>query len=212
LARRGGQDAAHRRRAGVRVTGHAPQDGAREHLEDDVARGRVAGAGADDAAAAEGRRERLPRSDRDPLEQDRGAEILFERVAIRPGKPFTAARRGRCIVCACPGNPASTYVIFQVFARAVLRRMAGHPHPGPAPVRGVLAAAARQRPGRAGYCQARATLVEGRLMAEILPTSGSADMVACARGNALVVLPAGTDTRAAGEEVDILLLDDSSDR
>jgi len=144
--------------------------------------------------------------------RDLGAEILFERVAIRPGKPFTAARRDRSIVCACPGNPASSYVIFQVFARAVLRRMAGHPHPGPSPVRGCLAAPARQKPGRAGYWQAHAALVDGRLTAEILPSSGSADIVACARGNALVVLPAGTGTRAAGEAVDMLLLDDSFDR
>jgi len=144
--------------------------------------------------------------------RDLGAGILFERVAIRPGKPFTAARRGRTIVCACPGNPASTYVSFQVFARAVLRRMSGHPHPGPAAVRGFLAAPARQRPGRAGYWQARAALVDGRLTAEILPASGSADIAACARGNALVVLPAEAGARAAGDEVDILLLDDPFDR
>jgi molybdopterin molybdotransferase len=144
--------------------------------------------------------------------RDLGATILFDRVAIRPGKPFTAARRGRTIVCACPGNPASSYVIFQVFARAVLRRMAGHPQPGPTAVRGVLASAARQRPGRAGYWQARATIEGGRLTVDILATSGSADIVACARGNALVVLPAGTESSAAGDEVDVLLLDDHLDR
>jgi molybdopterin biosynthesis enzyme len=90
--------------------------------------------------------------------------------------------------------------------------MSGHPHPGPTATRGFLAAPARQKPGRAGYWQARAAWVEGRLTAEILPTSGSADIVACARGNALVVLPAEAGTRAAGQEVDILLLDDHLDR
>jgi len=147
-----------------------------------------------------------------PTLRELGAEVLFDRVAIRPGKPFTAARRGRSVVCACPGNPASSYVIFQVFARAVLRRMAGHRQPGPTLVRGVLAAPARQRPGRAGYWQARAALVDGRLSAEILPTSGSADIVACARANALVVLPAGTGACAAGDAVDLLLIDDMFDR
>jgi molybdopterin molybdotransferase len=144
--------------------------------------------------------------------RDLGAAILFDRVSIRPGKPFTAARRGRTIVCACPGNPASSYVIFQVFARAVLRRMAGHPTPGPVTARAVLTGPAGQRAGRTGYWQARATFASGRLTAEILPSSGSADIVACARGNALVILPAELEARAAGEEIDVLLLDDHLDR
>src|SRR6185436_9028316 len=104
-----------------------------------------------------------------PALRDAGAEILFDRVAIRPGKPFTAARRGATLVCACPGNPASSYVIFQVFVRAAIRKMAGHPRPERRRVRARLEAAFRQRPGRAGYWQARARVEAGGLVATILP-------------------------------------------
>src|SRR2546428_4161065 len=101
-----------------------------------------------------------------------GVEILFDKVAIKPGKPFTFARRGRTLVFGCPGNPVSSYVIFQVFARAALRRMMGSAHPAPAPVRGVLSSPVRQRPGRAGYSQARVTWIGAGYPVQILPTSG----------------------------------------
>ncbi len=141
-----------------------------------------------------------------------GVEILFERVAIRPGKPFTFGRRGGTLVCGCPGNPVSSYVVFQVFVRAALRKMIGYPEPVTRPVRGVLSDAVHQRPGRAGYLQARAAWSGGRYRVEVLPTSGSADFVSCARGNSLAILPADCGGLDAGAEVDLLLLDDHVDR
>jgi molybdopterin molybdotransferase len=141
-----------------------------------------------------------------------GVEILFEKVAIKPGKPFTFGRRGPTLVFGCPGNPVSTYVIFQVFVRAAMRRMMGSPVPAPAHVRGILAAPVRQRPGRAGYHQARARWSGSGYEVQVLPTSGSADFVSCARGNALAMIPSDVASLAAGESVDLLLLDDHDDR
>ena len=141
-----------------------------------------------------------------------GCEIVFERVAIRPGKPFTFARRGPTLVFGCPGNPVSSYVIFQVFARPALRRLAAHPAPGWRPQPGRLASPIRQRPGRAGYLQARAVFRDGRLDVEPVSTSGSADLVSCARGNALVLVPADATSLPDGSEVPVLLLDDHGDR
>ncbi len=137
-----------------------------------------------------------------------GVEILFERVAIKPGKPFTAGRRAGTIVLGCPGNPASTYVIFQFFGRAVLRRLMGAPDPAIRTVKGILAGPVRQRTGRAGYYQARATVTDGTLRVEIVPSTGSADFVSCARGNALAVIPSDVSEVAAGALVDVVLLDD----
>lgn len=141
-----------------------------------------------------------------------GVEILFERVAIKPGKPFTFGRRGPTLVFGCPGNPVSTYVIFQVFGRAALRRMMGRPDPAAAPVRGILKTPVRQHPGRAGYYQARARWSGGVYEVEVLPTTGSADFVSCARGNALAIVPSETAVLPAGSTIDVLLLDDHADR
>ncbi|HYV84630.1 MAG TPA: gephyrin-like molybdotransferase Glp [Patescibacteria group bacterium] len=136
-----------------------------------------------------------------------GVEVLFDAVAIKPGKPFTFGTRGRAVVAACPGNPVSGYVIFQVFIRAALRRMIGSATPAPPMLRGVLSGPLRTRAGRTGYHQARARFESGRCVVEIVPTSGSADLVSCARGNALAVTPAGAVSLAAGDPVDVLLLD-----
>jgi len=141
-----------------------------------------------------------------------GVEILFDKVAIKPGKPFTFGRRGRTLIFGCPGNPVSTYVIFQVFVRAALRRMMGSAHPAPATVRGVLKSPVRQRPGRAGYYQARVTWSGGRYDVEVLPSSGSADFVSCARGNALAIIPSDIAALPKGSSVEALLLDDNLDR
>ncbi|HYS78838.1 MAG TPA: molybdopterin-binding protein, partial [Candidatus Dormibacteraeota bacterium] len=141
-----------------------------------------------------------------------GVEIAFEKVAIKPGKPFTFGRGGGTLVFGCPGNPVSAYVIFQVFVRAALRRMTGSPAPAPAPCRGVLASPVSQRPGRAGYYQARARWSGSTYEVRVLPTSGSADFLSCARGNALAIVPSDVASLAAGESVELLLLDDHNDR
>ena len=70
----------------------------------------------------------------------------------------------------------------------------------------------RQHPGRAGYYQARARWSGGGYEVEVLPTTGSADFVSCARGNALAIVPSETTALPAGSTIDLLLLDDHADR
>src|SRR5438105_1395905 len=54
-----------------------------------------------------------------------GAEIFFERVALRPGKPTVFARLGNTLVFGLPGNPVSVAVTFNLFARTALWEMEG---------------------------------------------------------------------------------------
>ena len=58
-----------------------------------------------------------------------GAEIFFERVALRPGKPTVFARLGNTLVFGLPGNPVSVAVTFNLFARTALRAMQGAKRP-----------------------------------------------------------------------------------
>src|SRR5882724_8169093 len=58
-----------------------------------------------------------------------GAEIFFERVALRPGKPTVFGRLGDTLVFGLPGNPVSVAVTFNLFARAALRIMQGAQQP-----------------------------------------------------------------------------------
>ncbi|MFQ5876635.1 MAG: gephyrin-like molybdotransferase Glp [Acidobacteriota bacterium] len=141
-----------------------------------------------------------------------GAEILFEKVAIKPGRPFTFGRRGSTLIFGCPGNPVSAYVIFNLFARPALRRMMGFLEPEATLRRGVLTTPVSRRPGRTVYCQARAWWTGSGYAVRVLPTSGSADFVSCARGNAMAIVPPGSARLTAGEAIDFLLLEDFQDR
>ncbi len=57
--------------------------------------------------------------------QEAGIEILFKSVAIQPGKPTVFGRRDNRFVFGLPGNPVSSFVLFEMMVRPFLRRMMG---------------------------------------------------------------------------------------
>jgi molybdenum cofactor synthesis domain-containing protein len=136
-----------------------------------------------------------------------GAEVFFERVALRPGKPTVFARLpGGALVFGLPGNPVSVSVTFNLFARTALRRMQGAREAAPAEETAVLARAAKGAAERASYLPAALkTDGEGRLLAEPLKWGGSSDFVAFARATALVIVPAG-EKFEAGSVVKVVRL------
>lgn len=139
-----------------------------------------------------------------------GAEVFFERVALRPGKPTVFARlRGArdTLVFGLPGNPVSVSVTFNLFARTALRAMQGAADPAPVEERAVLARAAKGTNERTSYLPATlSTDGEGRQLAEVLKWGGSSDFVAFARATALVRLDAGVKTVEAGQVVRVVRL------
>ena len=54
-----------------------------------------------------------------------GGKLTFYKVAMKPGKPVAAAGVNNCTLLGLPGNPASTMVSFELFARPVIRRLLG---------------------------------------------------------------------------------------
>jgi molybdenum cofactor synthesis domain-containing protein len=138
-----------------------------------------------------------------------GAEVFFERVALRPGKPTVFARlRGEhdTLVFGLPGNPVSVSVTFNLFARTALRAMQGLKEPAPIEETAVLARAAKGTAERTSYLPARlSTDGDGRLLAEVLKWSGSSDFVAFASATALVIIPA-VKTLDAGQVVRVVRL------
>jgi molybdopterin molybdotransferase len=138
-----------------------------------------------------------------------GAEIFFERVALRPGKPTVFARLGNTLVFGLPGNPVSVTVTFNLFARAALRAMQGAKQPGLIEETAVLARAVKGSADRESYLPAiLRTDEQGTLLAEPLKWGGSSDFVAFARATYLVNVPAGVKVIGAGERVRIVKLPD----
>ncbi|HWT01615.1 MAG TPA: gephyrin-like molybdotransferase Glp [Pyrinomonadaceae bacterium] len=135
------------------------------------------------------------------------AEIFFERVSLRPGKPTVFARLGETLVFGLPGNPVSVSVTFNLFARTALRAMQGCTEAAMPEERAVLARSVKGSAERASYLPARlSTDEEGRLVAEPLKWGGSSDFVAFARATALVVVPEGVPILEGGAKVRVVRL------
>ncbi|HKC64817.1 MAG TPA: gephyrin-like molybdotransferase Glp [Pyrinomonadaceae bacterium] len=135
------------------------------------------------------------------------AEIFFERVSLRPGKPTVFARLGRTLVFGLPGNPVSVSVTFNLFARTALRVMQGCFDSEMKEEWAVLSRGVKGAIERASYLPARLeTSEDGRLLAQPLKWGGSSDFVAFARATALIIVPEGVRFVDAGERVRIVHL------
>jgi len=136
-----------------------------------------------------------------------GAEIFFERVALRPGKPTVFARLGNALVFGLPGNPVSVAVTFNLFARTALRAMQGAKQPELIVEMAVLARDLKGSFERESYLPAiLRTDEKGTLLAEPLKWGGSSDFVAFARATALIDVPADIKMIEAGSPVKIVRL------
>ena len=136
------------------------------------------------------------------------AEIFFERIALRPGKPTVFARLPNgTLVFGLPGNPVSVSVTFNLFARAALLAMQGVAEPALKPETALLARAVKGTTDRESYLPAQVTTNDdGQVVAFPLKWGGSSDFVAFAVATALVIVPAAAKSIEAGSLVSIVRL------
>jgi molybdenum cofactor synthesis domain-containing protein len=136
------------------------------------------------------------------------AELFFERVALRPGKPTVFARLPNgALVFGLPGNPVSVSVTFNLFARTALLAMQGTAEPALKRETAVLARTVRGTADRESYLPAQLTTNDdAELVAFPLKWGGSSDFVAFALTTALLIVPANAKTIEAGSLVSVLRL------
>lgn len=135
-----------------------------------------------------------------------GAEVYFDKVIIRPGKPIVFARRGETFFFGLPGNPVSTSVTFNVFARPAIRKMQGETSPLLQTVSAQLSRALKDSSSRRSYLPGRLYIEEGRAMVEPLKWGGSSDLVAFMRANALIIVREDVNEIKEAEIVSVMLL------
>lgn len=136
------------------------------------------------------------------------AEIFFERVRLRPGKPMVFARLDNTLIFGLPGNPVSVSVTFNLFARTALRRLQGiHEDAALREEHAVLAREVKGSVERASYLPATLrTNTQGTLIAEPLRWSGSSDFVAFTQATALIIVPENMRMIEAGDVASIVRL------
>jgi molybdopterin molybdotransferase len=138
-------------------------------------------------------------------------ELNFWRVNMRPGKPLAFGSYRDIPFIGLPGNPVSAFVGFEVFVRPVLERLNGlepiAPHEGTSRPRvRVRLAESITSDGRESYLRADAHEEAGVLSARLAGHQGSGNLLSIVQANALLIIPAGVKSLAAGTEVDAWLL------
>ncbi len=137
-----------------------------------------------------------------------GATMRFWRVRIRPGAPLGFGLLRGTPWLGLPGNPVSTLVTFELFARPAIRRMHGHRllHRRAVPVR--VAEAVSINAPLTHFLRAEVRWDDHGLLAALTGPQGSGLLSSMARANALLVVPPGRPRIEAGETVDAILLRD----
>jgi len=143
---------------------------------------------------------------------DRVGDMRWMQVAIKPAKPFAfgllPGPAGPVPVFGLPGNPVSSLVSFELFARPGIRTMAAHPRPHRRRVAAMAGADLhRRQDGKTHFVRVVVTGdQDGSLV--VVPTSGqgSHQLTGLAGADGLAVLPDGDGVPAGGRVV-VMLLD-----
>ena len=139
----------------------------------------------------------------EPVLREMGATFYFDRVLIQPGQPLVFGSVAGKFFFGLPGNPASTMLTFELFARAALELLGGQEDVYLTMPFARLTREFRHRPGITRFLPARLS-ADG---AEVTPVAwhGSADIPAMARANAFLVADPGRAEYAAGDWIRILM-------
>ena len=136
-------------------------------------------------------------------------EVLFWKIAMRPGRPMAFGRIGRAFLFGLPGNPVAVMVTFHQFVRAALLRLAGRTDPGEVPLlRATAAEAIRKVPGRTEF--QRGVLSRepaGEYRVRLTGGQGSGVLRSMSEANCYIVLEHDRGRVAAGEAVSVQLFE-----
>lgn len=131
-----------------------------------------------------------------------GVTFHFERVRVQPGQPTAFGTYSNKPVFGLPGNPGSTLVTFQLFARAAIELTAGVDAPILPLLSARFAAPFRHKLGLTRFLPARLN-EDGQTLRHI-PWQGSSDVPALARANAFLVADHDRESWDIGDSIRVM--------
>ena len=140
-----------------------------------------------------------------------GADMKFWRVRMRPGAPLAFGLLGGKPWIGLPGNPVSTMVTFELFARPAIQKMRGHAKLFRRPVPVVLDEPLTTNAALTHFLRAVVTVREGRATARLTGPQSSGILTSMSDANALLVVPADRRSVAAGETLNAILIGDDAE-
>lgn len=134
-----------------------------------------------------------------------GAEFFFTGAQIQPGRPIVFGRAGDKYFFGLPGNPVSTMVTFELFARPMIEALMGLKPRKLIFLRARLKTEVKTKTGLKRFLPAILSGEFEGVQVELAGWHGSGDIAAVARANCYLVIPPDRDHIPAGEWVPVLL-------
>jgi molybdopterin molybdotransferase len=132
-------------------------------------------------------------------------EVLFWKIAMKPGRPLAYGRIGEAHFFGLPGNPVSVMVTFYQFVReALLVLMGQRDVQSPPAFKAKLSAPIRKAPGRTEFQRGiLARAEDGGWSVRTTGDQGSGILSSMSQANCFIVLPTDCGNVEAGTEVDV---------
>lgn len=139
--------------------------------------------------------------------EEMGAEFIFNKVDIKPGRPTTFGSLNKKPLFCLPGNPVSTMVTFEELVRPALLKMMGHEKViKPLIEATLLTDLTKKRLGVLNFQRVSIEVVEGKYLARCSGDQNTGILKTMVRADALALLPEDRDHFKAGDKVGIHLL------
>ena len=134
-------------------------------------------------------------------------EVLFWKIAMRPGRPMAFGKVGNAFLFGLPGNPVAVMVTFYQFVRDALLHMSGR-EDAPIPLlKAVSAESLRKVPGRTEYQRGILFKEEGEWKVRTTGQQGSGVLRSMSEANCFIVLEHERSSVKAGEPVSVQLFE-----
>jgi molybdopterin molybdotransferase len=140
---------------------------------------------------------------------DRLGEVLFWKIAMKPGRPLAYGRIGRAHFFGLPGNPVAVMVTFYQFVRDALLYLQGQITVAPLPtVKVTCTSAIRKAPGRTEFQRGiLSRAADGQWIVRTTGDQGSGILSSMSQADCFIVLPTEVGNLPAGAVVDVQLLE-----
>ena len=135
-------------------------------------------------------------------------EVLFWKIAMRPGRPMAFGRIGDAFLFGLPGNPVAVMVTFYQFVRDALLYLSGRTDDFAIPLlKATAAEKMRKVPGRTEYQRGVLYREGGEWRVRVTGQQGSGVLRSMAEANCFIVLEHERGAVAAGEPVQVQLFE-----
>ncbi len=139
--------------------------------------------------------------------QKMGQDMLFWKVAMKPGKPLAFGRIGKTPIFGLPGNPVSSFVSFEQFVRPSLRKVLGCSDLSHKTVQAKLTRTIHKKPGRLHFLSSIVSWADGEYTVTPAGEQGSGILKSAANANGLLIFPLEAEEIKQGQEVAVQLLE-----